>query len=169
MRVAERERVSRKTVLSAGVSRERARLAWWRGCVAGIGLAVALGVAATAAFAHESQHGATVRSVYDSDTIRADIMLGLDLVLRNQPIRIEGLDTPEIQGRCAREQAFAREARDRLRELPLGGETTLELHGENRYGRTLAVVRVDGCDVAEPLIAEGLARPYDGGRREGWC
>ncbi|WP_290897841.1 thermonuclease family protein [Hoeflea sp.] len=39
----------------------------------------------------------------------------------------------------------------------------------DRYGRTLACVYADGRDVAKALIAAGLARPYDGGRREGWC
>ena len=124
---------------------------------------------AATAFAHEDRHEATVRSVFDGDTIRADLHLGLDLVLRNQPIRVQGLDAPEIRGDCAREQALARQARDRLRELLAGGEVAVETHGEDRYGRTLAVVRLDGIDVAEVLIGEGLARAYSGGKREGWC
>jgi endonuclease YncB( thermonuclease family) len=34
----------------------------------------------------------------------------------------------------------------------------------------LAVVRdARGRDVAGILIGEGLARPYHGGRRSGWC
>lgn len=38
----------------------------------------------------------------------------------------------------------------------------------NRYGRLLATIRVDGRDVGEVLVAEGLARPW-GGRRASWC
>ena len=43
--------------------------------------------------------------------------------------------------------------------------------GRDRYGRTLAIVRDRaGRDLARIMIAEGLARPYDGrGRRLGWC
>jgi len=32
-----------------------------------------------------------------------------------------------------------------------------------------AEVVVDGAPVAETMIAAGHARPYDGGRRQGWC
>jgi endonuclease YncB( thermonuclease family) len=39
----------------------------------------------------------------------------------------------------------------------------------DRYGRTLASVTVNGRDVGEILIGEGLARPYQGGRRGSWC
>ncbi len=39
---------------------------------------------------------------------------------------------------------------------------------KDRYGRTLATVSVDGQDVGEILIAEGLARPWTG-HRQPWC
>ena len=39
---------------------------------------------------------------------------------------------------------------------------------ENRYGRKLREVAVDGSDVGDTLISEGLARAYGGGRRS-WC
>lgn len=47
--------------------------------------------------------------------------------------------------------------------------------GRDRYGRTLAQVRVDGRDLAALLIGEGPtpvtegARPYSGGARHAWC
>ena len=37
-------------------------------------------------------------------------------------------------------------------------------------GRIIAdVLLADGRSLAALLIAEGLGREYDGGRREGWC
>lgn len=39
---------------------------------------------------------------------------------------------------------------------------------KDRYGRTLGRVLVDGVDVGELLISEGLARRWDG-RRHPWC
>lgn len=39
----------------------------------------------------------------------------------------------------------------------------------DRYGRLLAALALDGQDVADTLIAARLARPYDGGTRQGWC
>jgi len=52
----------------------------------------------------------------------------------------------------------------------VAGGVTLQPHGRDRYRRLLAVVRDrQGRDVAAVLIREGLARPYGGERRAGWC
>ncbi len=40
--------------------------------------------------------------------------------------------------------------------------------GTDRYGRTLAAIRVEGHDVGDILVSEGLARTW-AGRREPWC
>lgn len=98
--------------------------------------------------------------VIDGDTIRAG----------GRTVRLVGLDAPELHGRCPAETALARRARARLAQL-LGGRAWLKPQGRDRYGRLLAVVRDEaGRDVAEILIAEGLARPYDGrGPRGSWC
>ena len=40
----------------------------------------------------------------------------------------------------------------------------------DKYGRRLAQIRVAGVDVAQQLVSEGLAKPYNGvGRRPNWC
>ncbi|HEY0165289.1 MAG TPA: thermonuclease family protein [Sphingomicrobium sp.] len=39
---------------------------------------------------------------------------------------------------------------------------------EDRYGRKLRIVLVDGRSVGEMLVGEGLARSYGNGRRP-WC
>lgn len=98
--------------------------------------------------------------VIDGDTI----------AYRGQTIRIRGLDAPEMHGKCESEIRRAHQARDRLIELLAGGLRVYP-NGRDRYRRVLAVVRdARGRDVARVLIAEGLARPYDGrGRRQGWC
>lgn len=100
-------------------------------------------------------------SVYDGDTITID----------GERIRILGLDAPELghNARCAAEARAAEAARDELQRLLRGAEITLRRDGTDRYGRTLAYVYADGRDVAGVLIDAGLARPYDGGRRGGWC
>jgi endonuclease YncB( thermonuclease family) len=97
--------------------------------------------------------------VIDGDTIR----------VRGQSIRVLGLDAPETEARCPREAVLARQATSRMRELISGG-VEIEPHGRDRYGRLLAVVTDgQGRDVARVLISEGLARPYWGGHRGGWC
>ncbi|MBC7101782.1 MAG: thermonuclease family protein [Parvibaculum sp.] len=99
--------------------------------------------------------------VYDGDTI----------LLGQERIRIVGLDTPELGhlARCREEGVAAERAKQALIGEIARGNVALDRQGIDRYGRTLARVTVDGRDVASTLIANGLARPYSGGRRDGWC
>lgn len=100
---------------------------------------------------------------------RAYAVDGDTLRVGGERVRIMGLDTPELHGRCPREVAMARRAQARMGQLVAGG-VFLSPHGRDRYGRLLAVVRDrSGRDLALVMIREGLARPYEGGRRDGWC
>ena len=101
---------------------------------------------------------------------RARAIDGDTIAVGAERIRVMGLDAPELRARCPRELRLARRARDRL-AVHISTGIQLEPHGRDRYGRLLAVVRDrSGRDVAQLLIAEGLARPYDGrGPRGGWC
>ena len=86
--------------------------------------------------------------------------------------RLVGFDTPETyRPQCAAEKALGLKAKARLSELietagqiKLVIETDLDVHD-----RFLAVGRVAGQNVGTILISEGLARPYDGGKRQSWC
>lgn len=100
-------------------------------------------------------------SVYDGDTIR----------LGPERIRIVGLDTPEYgsRARCREEALAAERAKQALIGEIARGDVALHRQGTDRYGRTLDRVTVNGRDVAGTMIARGLARPYNGGRRQGWC
>jgi micrococcal nuclease len=77
--------------------------------------------------------------VYDGDTIRADISLGLDLTAENRRIRLARIDTPELKGRRRR---AGRAARDYVRERIDGREVILQTvrDSQGRYGRYLAEV-----------------------------
>ena len=57
-----------------------------------------------------------------------------------------------------------------MQQLLNGGAVTLSSidRDEDVYGRKLREVAVDGSDVGDTLISEGLARAYGGGRRS-WC
>lgn len=85
--------------------------------------------------------------------------------------RIEGMDTPELfSPGCAAEWAAAVRAGWALRmHLWTAGEVGIVRRGTDRYGRALISIFVDGQSLARRMIAEGHARPYDGGRRAGWC
>jgi micrococcal nuclease len=100
--------------------------------------------------------------VIDGDTIR----------YAGTKIRLEDIDTPEThEPRCASEAALGRRATRRLLELVNAGPFQLVRIGdrdEDRYGRKLRTITRNGRSVGDVLIAEGLARPWDGARRS-WC
>lgn len=106
-----------------------------------------------------------VESVYDGDTLRATVDG------RSTPIRILNIDTAEMPPRheCEFERRLAYAARDRLREL-IGAAGTVSIcpEGVDKYRRTLARVLVDGRDVGDVLVSEGLAEPWRG-RQADWC
>lgn len=85
---------------------------------------------------------------------------------RGEKIRLADIDAPELTSRCQAERELAIRARNRLRELLVGFE--VRRTGRDRYGRTLAVVTVEGRSVGRVLVGEGLAREWDG-RRRPWC
>ena len=85
-------------------------------------------------------------------------------------VRIEGMDAPELHARCDDERRRAEAARAYLEHRIGGGAVELSAVRYDKYGgRVRAVVRDGGGDVAEAMIARGLARPYHGGRRGSWC
>lgn len=112
---------------------------------------------------------AVVDRVVDGDTIdvRARIWLGQSLTVG---VRIEGVDAPEMRSECADEGRLAVAARDFLTRRLLNREITLlRVVYDKVGGRVRAEISDADGDVAQALLAAGLARPYRGERREPWC
>lgn len=103
--------------------------------------------------------------VVDGDTVTAWCDGGFER------IRLSGFDTPEIfSPKCDRELVLGLRAMVALKGALWGSDRiVLRLSGEDRYGRTLARMTVDGRSVGNDLVKRGLARPYSGGPRFGWC
>ncbi len=123
------------------------------------------------AWADELRVPATIISITDGDTIKVDAFPWPGHTVRVS-VRIDGIDTPEISGKCEREKEMALAARDAVIELVDGGEVVLGDVRHGKYaGRVVArVVLPDGRDLGEELVRRRLARAYDGrGRRQGWC
>lgn len=105
--------------------------------------------------------GGGTNCVVDGDTIW----------LSGQKIRVADIDAPETHpARCAEEQALGDQATVRLQQLLNHGAVSLRAidRDEDRYGRKLRIVLVNGTSVGDTLVGEGLARWYAGGRRP-WC
>ena len=110
--------------------------------------------------------GCRITRVIDGDTVAVRCpATGADR------LRLAGVDTPELSGRCASERLRAQMATQRVRWLVItAGEVRVLPSGRrDRYGRLLGRVLVDGRPLGAGLVGAGHARPYAGGRRWSWC
>ena len=97
--------------------------------------------------------------VYDGDTVTLDIDLGFNHSMNNQKIRLFGINTPEVRG-IEREAGLI--SKQRVKELILSKNVILISHKDKKgkYGRWLGTIIVDGINVNQLLLDEGLAKPY---------
>ena len=111
-----------------------------------------------------------VTSIYDADTFTVNIEGYPPIVGERIPVRLLGVDTPEIKGKCESEKVKARQAKQ-FTVQAIRSAKIIELRNIQRgkYFRILAIVYVDGKNLADGLIKAGHARVYDGGKRLGWC
>jgi micrococcal nuclease len=111
-----------------------------------------------------------VISVYDGDTFRVDIDSLPPIVGKNIPIRLNGVDTPEIQGKCQYEKDLALKARDFVRKkLANAKEIKLTKLQRGKYFRVVAEVMIDGVSLERELLDNELAYKYTGGKKSSWC
>jgi len=111
-----------------------------------------------------------VINVYDGDTFRVDINSLPPIVGKNIAIRVNGVDTPEIRGKCQYEKNLALKARDFVRDkLSNAKEIKLTNLQRGKYFRVVANVVVDGVSLEQELLDNKLAYRYDGGRKLSWC
>ncbi|MDP2119430.1 MAG: thermonuclease family protein [Hoeflea sp.] len=109
---------------------------------------------------------ARIVRIIDGDTLLVDAHPWPGHAVRVS-VRLRGIDTPERRSPCAGERLAADRASSELERL-VSGFATVELRnvsGGKYYGRVLADLRAGTQDVATALLASGLARPYDGGKR----
>ena len=111
-----------------------------------------------------------VISVYDGDTFRVNIDSLPAIVGKNIAIRVNGVDTPEIRGKCQYEKNLALKARDFVRgKLANAKEIKLTNLQRGKYFRVVANVLVDGVSLEQELLDNELAYRYDGGKKLSWC
>ncbi len=86
--------------------------------------------------------------------------------------RLVGFNAPEtFRPQCEAERALGLKAKDRLTEIiQTSGQIELVIQPElDVHDRFFAVGRSGGQEIGKTLISEGLARPYNGGKRRSWC
>ncbi|BFM13343.1 hypothetical protein R50072_34960 [Simiduia litorea] len=130
--------------------------------------------AAVNASAKTRQYGNTtvseIVSIYDGDTFTVNIDEWPAIVGQRISVRIAGIDTPEMRGRCEEEKTKARLAKQ-FTVAALRNANRIELKNlqRDKYFRLLSDVYVDGENLAQQLLRQGFAVPYSGHTKINWC
>lgn len=108
----------------------------------------------------KGSYAVKVLSVTDGDTIRVRVNG------RSTPVRLIGLDAPEISPR----QCYGTQATSRMKQLTRGGTVYIKTDGtqgsKDKYGRLLRhVYTAGGTSVALKMIEGGYAREYTYARK----
>ena len=119
------------------------------------------------------EYKVNILKVVDGDTVDVDIDLGFGCWLRNERVRIVGIDCPESRTSDRIEKVFGEAAKQRLTSL-LSSEATLisqvSKMGENmkgKFGRILGDFRtINDQVVTTTLMEEGHAVAYHGGDKD---
>ncbi len=115
--------------------------------------------------------GAAYVRNYDGDTITFNLP-GLHPIIGEKiSIRVNGIDTPEIKGKCEKEKYDAKQAREMVADILKDAEqVTLKNMERGKYFRIAADIIVDGENLADTLIDAGMAIRYNGGKKNhDWC
>jgi micrococcal nuclease len=113
-----------------------------------------------------------VVSVHDGDTFNIEDDTLPEVFGKNLPVRVLGIDSPEIHGKLPCEQQKAQEAKQIASQLLLSAKVVeLSQIQRDKYFRVLADVKADGVSLKDTLLAKGLAYPYFGATKKklNWC
>jgi len=121
----------------------------------------------------QNEYDVVLLKCVDGDTVDVDIDLGFGVWLKDERVRIMGIDTPESRTSDKVEKIFGTAAKNRLKELLHDGGkliTTENKDGEDmkgKFGRILGdFLTPTGELVTDIMIAEGHCVAYFGGSKE---
>jgi micrococcal nuclease len=109
------------------------------------------------------EYKATIVKVVDGDSIYVDIDLGFDVWLRNQSIRLYGIDTPECRQKDKARKAHGLLAKAYVQKALIVGRTyALTTKEKGKFGRFLGEFKTGKGFITKLLVKERLAVPYTG-------
>jgi endonuclease YncB( thermonuclease family) len=88
-------------------------------------------------------------SIADGDTVTI-----LDAANKQTKIRLMGIDAPE------KAQAFGTRSKQALSDLVFNKQVTVEFNKQDKYGRTIGKILVDGLDANLEQVKAGMAWHY---------
>jgi len=107
--------------------------------------------------------------VIDGDTIEADVVLGLGVVLVNQSIRLNNIDAPEIHSTNPVEKAAGLAVKQYVnKRLTSAKSVEIIAPSRDKYGRILGIITVDGASLGSELLNKEYVRVYHGEAKTPW-
>jgi endonuclease YncB( thermonuclease family) len=107
---------------------------------------------------------AIIHGCYDGDTCTISIPKLPRIFGDRLALRLVGIDTPEMKGKCDQEKMLALQAKAFLTQhLEKAQTIEIELIARDKYFRVLSLI------VADETVKAGLAYAYNGGTKQRWC
>lgn len=116
-------------------------------------------------------YNVVIREVIDGDTVKVDIDLGFDMWVKNQNIRLYGIDAPESRTKDLVEKKFGLLTKAEVQKfLPVGSRQQMVsvMSQKGKFGRVLGEFLVKGpndnqrFNLNRYLVDNHLAVVYDG-------
>ena len=114
----------------------------------------------------DSFENVSIASVYDGDTFKINLNCSLAVYCEKVPVRVLGVDTPEIQGQTEHEIQLAQQAKEFTKKFLEKSPISLSNCGRDKYFRLLCdVTNGEGENLAKELIKAKLGYEYWGGTK----
>lgn len=107
------------------------------------------------------EYNAICTRVVDGDTIDARVDLGFSVWIECR-VRLMGIDAPETRTKNLEEKQAGFKTKAFLQAVmdDCDNKFVLKSHGVGKYGRCLGTIYVEGENINERLLVEGLAEEY---------
>ena len=115
------------------------------------------------------EYNCKILKVVDGDTVDVDIDLGFGIWIKNERVRLYGIDAPESRTRDKEEKKYGLAAKQFvLDNMPIGSFQVLRTLKDDvgKFGRVLGVFVVNGKRLDELMIEKHHAVEYHGQSKE---
>lgn len=103
-----------------------------------------------------------ITEVLDGDTV--EFVMKRDNKYEKYRLRINGVDAPEIRTKNLKEKRLGLESKERLQDLlkQHDNKVLIKFYKDDKYGRKLGDIFINGCNVCEYMLSNHLGYSYDG-------
>ncbi len=118
----------------------------------------------------ETLYNYKVVKIVDGDTFTIKVDFLPEELGDRINIRILGIDTPEMRGRCIDEVMKAKEAKNYLAKIVKDNDYRVIIKGRDKYFRLIGDLKIGDKYVSKMMIDGGYAVSYNGKiHKQSWC